>query len=353
MENKKFALLCFALVLPALALCGFLFAQDAGIAPIAGGNIFAISEYTPIINIITLGLAMMAFAASLVYMASQALKNPEWEAFAKTEIFQGIISVLIGLLLFAGAVAADAVVGDYVQKTTGVGGMGAFDVTHNYLNRMICVSSATTLKLEGMKMGAQYLAGMKARFYAATYGWGFSFPAFPGFDVIERSIDLILMFITPFTASLFAQQVGLEIVHATALALVLPAGILMRVFAPTRDAGGFLIATAFAFYFILPFSYMINAQVMYKMYQDDFGYPMCSGKENWDRADYVFGAGAVYDSISLQLLPKLKEDFIGAGGFTKHLSYIVMQSVFLPALNMVLVVTFVKAGTKFFSNKLE
>ena len=178
------------------------------------------------------------------------------------------------------------------------------------------------------------------------------------------------MFITPFAASLLVQYLGLQIIHATALTVVLPAGILMRIFPPTRDAGSFLIASALAFYFVFPFCYLINAHVMYYLYEEEFGHEMCSGFES-QASDYLFDSKDFYSSLGAQMLPSVSNDFVnlettpvgspkntplgfvGVGGFTNHLSYVIVQAVFLPAVNMIMVVTFVKAGMKFFSQKLD
>ncbi|MFH1306776.1 MAG: hypothetical protein ABIH83_03955 [Candidatus Micrarchaeota archaeon] len=320
-----------------------------------GGDLFQGegAGYGPLINMIAISIAILVFISSLVYMASQVFKNPEWEAFAKTELYQALVSVLWGVFIFAGAIAVDGMITQYTSNLpTGYGGGNMFDIDHAYLQRIICVSTATTVKIEGMKTIAQYMAGMKSRFYAAQYGWGMSFPTFPGFDVIERALDLILMFISPFTASLIVQSLGLQIIHATALTLVLPAGILMRIFPPTRDAGSFLMASAIAFYFIFPFVYLINAHVMYQMYSDEFGYEMCSGREQ-ETAGGIYKMDSFYDSLSAQMLPSMTEDVVGTGGFTKHLSYIAFQAVFLPAMTMIMVVTFVKSAMKFFSQKME
>lgn len=344
MQKNKFKLGFGLPILLALAFASIMWA-DASIPNIDGGNMLAAPDYAPVAGMIGIGLALMVFVVSLVYMAASVFKNPEWEAFAKTELYQILIGVVLGVFVFAGAFAIDGAVRSVAQADP-------FEISGAYLQNVVCVSSATTLKLEGLKMASQYLAGMKSRFYAAAAGWGFSFPTFPGFDVIERAVDLILIFISPFTASLIVQGAGLEIVHATALTIVLPAGILLRVFPPTRDAGSFLIASAIAFYFILPAMYVINAQVMGQLYYEEFGYAMCSGGESTGN-EYIFSKGSFYDNLSFQMIPKIKEDMIGTGGFTASLSYVAFQAVFLPALDMIMVVTFVTAGMKFFSQKME
>lgn len=362
----------FVCALSALILMGVLFSQ---IPQVEQNDLFSQAGtdrgYGPLVNTMIIAFALMVFAVSLVYMASKTFAMAEWEAFSKTEIYHLVIGILAGIMILAGAVVIDGITNEYVSTldVAEMGGTTLFDVGGSYLQDTICLSTSVTLKLEGMKMAAQYLAGMKSRFYASASGWGFSFPTFPGFDVIERAIDMILMFITPFSASLLVQEVGLQIIHATALTIVMPAGILMRIFPPTRDAGSFLIASALAFYFVFPFCYLINAHVMQYLYYEEFRDYMCRAEESklnggWNR-DF-------YSSLSAQLLPDINKDFLSTGtrgvnvgwggvspaaakpsGFTAHLSYVIVQAVFLPAINMIMVVTFVKAGVKFFSQKFE
>ncbi|MFA5108322.1 MAG: hypothetical protein WC492_02190 [Candidatus Micrarchaeia archaeon] len=341
------ALAIFAIAIVLAMLMPFVFAQNpgAGIPNLGDENFLSAPDYQSLSNMTILCIAAVIFIASLVHMISKSVKNAEWETYANSELYQVTISILIGILIFSSAVVVDKIVTDHW-------GASSFDLANNYLQKVTCITSATTIKLEGVKIGVQYLAGMKSRFYAAAAGWGFSFPTFPGFDVIDRAIDLIVMFITPFAASIMVQQMGLQLIHASAMTLILPAGIIMRVFSPTRDAGSFLMATAFALYFVMPFAFVMNAQIMTQLYVEEYGCDMCSGMES-STTDYLFTSGSFYNSLSVQMLPSIKEDFIGNDGMTKTLSYIAFQAVFLPAMNMILVVTFIKAGMKFFSQKWD
>jgi hypothetical protein len=304
--------------------------------------------YTSLVSSMIIALAIMTFAISLIYMASGFFDKQDWRMQMKEEVYQLLMSVLWAVFIFSVAVVVDNLVTMHAVEIAGFGGPGAnsFTIAENYLDKITCVSSMTTLKLEGLKMGAQYLAGMRSRYYASA--WGFSMPTFPGFEVIERGIETTQILITPFTASLFVQIIGLQIVHATAFTVILPAGLLLRIFPMTRDAGSFLMAAAFAFYFILPFTYLINAAIMTQLYQNEFGYAMCTGGDEVD-SKYFVQKGDFFDSLFVQMLPKFNEDFFS---FPSHLSYVAFQAVFLPSMNMVLVVTFIRATLKFFSQKM-
>ena len=316
---------------------------QAGFPAVPGNNLFsATASYGSLIGLLTVGLAALSFIVAVLYMVASLMRQPEWEALLKTELYQIVISVVVGVFIFAAAAVADG------ASSRLVGGGSLFDPAQAYLGRVICLSSATTVKLEGLKVGAQFLAGMKSAYYAGA--WGQQVPTFPGFEVIERAFDLVQTLIMPFASSLFVQSLGLQVIQGTALAFLLPVGVLLRIAPVTREAGSFLIAAAFGLYFILPFTYVIDAQVMGQLYEQQFGYAMCSGAGG--SGDYFIGSGQLYDSMAAQLLPHLKEDVIGTNGFTTQLSYVALQAVFLPALGMVLVVSFIRSATKFFSQKL-
>ncbi|MDE1798223.1 MAG: hypothetical protein KGH63_02350 [Candidatus Micrarchaeota archaeon] len=339
--------LAIGVSLSVLAVMTLLSAQTPGFPSVPGNNLFSAggsgSPYGSLIGLLTVGLAALSFAVAVLYMVANLLRQPEWEALLKTELYQIGVSVLWGVFILGAAVVADG----FASRIAG--GHNLFDPAQAYLSRVICLSSATTIKLEGLKVGAQYLAAMKSVFYAGA--WGQVVPTFPGFEVIERAFDLIQTLIMPFASSLFVQSLGLQIIQGTALLFLLPVGVLLRIAPVTREAGSFLIAAAFGLYFILPLTYIIDAQVMDQLYYGQFGHAMCSGSGG--AGAYYVGSGQMYDSMAAQLLPNLKEDIIGNNGFTTQLSYVALQAVFLPALGMVLVVSFIRSATKFFSQKLE
>jgi len=53
------------------------------------------------------------------------------------------------------------------------------------------------------------------------------------------------------------QRALLKFFAVSALVVFLPMGVVLRIFPPTRGAGGVLIAIAFSFFFIFPFTYLI------------------------------------------------------------------------------------------------
>ena len=324
-----------------LLLSSTVFSQDASIPRPDGLSIFnAQSTYGPLVQLLIVGMVALSGVAALIIMASRVFKSAEWETMGKNELYQIFTVLLWGLFLLGAAVAVD-------QITTAYAGGTMFDAAQSYLSRVICLSSSESIKLEGMKMTFQFISGMRSKHYAAA--WGFSYPTFPGFEVLERATDLVQMFIIPFASSLYVQSLGLEIIHGAAIVFLLPAGLLLRLFPPTREAGGFMIASAFALYFVLPFTYLIFKETMEPLYIAEYGVPMCSNSISESSAN-ISRPGSLVDSLALSLWPSLSNDLLE---LPKTLSYVALQAVFLPALAMIIVVTFIRTTVRFFGQGMS
>ncbi len=324
-----------------LSLSSPLFAQGGAIPQPPGLSIFnAQSTYGPLIQILLVGMVALSGFGALVIMLSRVFKSADWETQGKTELYQVFTALIWGLFILAFAVSVDQITTTFAHGTT-------FDAAQSYLGRVICLSSSASIKLEGYKMSFQFVSGMRSKHYAAA--WGFSYPTFPGFEVLERAADLVQMFIIPFASSLYVQSIGLEIIHGTALVFLMPAGLLLRLFPPTREAGGFMLASAFALYFVLPFTYLIFKETMEPLYVMEYGVPMCSNSVA-DSSANLSRPGALVDSLALSLWPSLSRDLLQ---LPKTLSYVALQAVFLPALAMILVVTFIRTTVRFFGQGMN
>jgi hypothetical protein len=85
-----------------------------------------------------------------------------------------------------------------------------------------------------------------------------------GLAIYQRFLNT---FITPFAEladftagairAISLQRALLKFFAVSALMVFLPLGVVLRIFPPTRGAGGMLIAIAFSFFFIFPFTYLI------------------------------------------------------------------------------------------------
>ncbi len=298
-------------------------------------------------------LAAIILILSLIFMFAQLFRRPEWEGQVKMELYQIVVSVILftSVYALAGSMCEFAVAFN--------NGQDYFTTAQNYLNLLIYrITIPELVKLETLATTLQYSANMISKYGAGA--WGYQFPLFPGAGIMEAAINFVTFVITPFTASLMIQVLILQAIQGIALTILLPAGILLRVFAPTRDAGSFLIAAAFAFYVIYPMTYVMHASVVGYIVEKNSG---LSWKNDFNK--YLSGTdvnGVKLSGAAPQASQQELTDMISSGTMMdfdmlfrplESLSYTILAAIFLPALSMIITTTFIKTTTKFLSQKLD
>jgi len=285
------------------------------------------------------GAATMILLLALFYMAAQFFKKPEYEAFVTIETYQLAISLLIFALIFGTACFAS----DMSKAFVG-GGYDAFGIANNYMQYIwkdIALDSVE--KFQALALLSQWASSVTMRFGASV--WGVSIPVFPAMAVVERTIEFLLMLVSPFTASIIVQQVILQVIKGTMLPFVLPMGVVLRMFPPTRDAGAFFISTALAFQVIFPFTYVMHAQIVRGiLIPDAYGSSVTynsvmAGNGSGYLVDYISDYG-IFNIQNMLWYPLL------------GISFLLLQAVFLPALSITLTVAFIKGFNKFMTQKL-
>lgn len=286
--------------------------------------------------IVFTSFALMVFMLALFYMAANFFRKSEYESYVSIEMHQLLVSLLIFITIFGATCFASGLSDRFA-------GDDSFGIAREYLNTISNkVALPEIIRLEKQKIGAQIMGSLSMRWGLAI--WGTTMPTFPAFVLVERVIEFLLMLMTPFVASLMVQQVGLEIIRATAIPFVLPAGVVLRIFPPTRDAGAFLIVASIAFGIIFPFTYVMHSAIVYRMLQFDAGSTESAQSllgTTYPNLIYSVNEGGMWDADGGLLSPM------------RTLSYLLLQAVFLPALSMSLTIAFIKGTLKFMSQKFD
>ena len=290
-------------------------------------------------SIVGTGVATMVLLLVLFYMAAQFFKKPEYEAFVSIEVYQLMVSLIIFLSIFGTSCFADEIV-----KSVVGGGRDAFGVGTSYLQYVtndIALSSVE--KLQTLLLLSQWGSSVTMRFGASV--WGVSIPVFPAFAVIERTVEFLLMLVSPFMSSLIVQQVGLQIIRGAMMPFVLPMGVVLRIFPPTRDAGSFFISTAIAFQIVFPFTYVMHDAIVKKVlipaaYADQATFDQTLRAYNTPSLVSYISEYGLFDIDDMFFRPLL------------GLSFLLLQAVFLPAISITLTVAFIKGFNKFITQKM-
>ena len=283
-------------------------------------------DYLSWVPLMGMLLVMSYLIVALAYMMSQFFRRPDWAVWAKTQLWQTISAcILVGILL--------SLVTTTCLISENIAGGDPFVIADRYLhntiwNRMVpAVDNLFRLSFKAQKLSA-FTIGL------VSCSMGVCWQPFAGAGTLSYNFETMAALITPFGASLLFQKLFLFFARDIAFTIILPIGLILKVFPFTRQAGAFMIAAALAFYAVFPLTYVFNQMIMKEVTQD----PLVAG---WCSSDIVgFGGGAAgLGTATCQSLSTLGQ--------------VLPQAVFLPALNMVIVISFLQSVAKILARDYE
>jgi hypothetical protein len=315
---------------------------------------------------------MMLFAIMLLtYLVAKIFKVPEWEAYLSVELSNLISSYLIlffvvGVFLVGDGIAIS--MGNYNSAPEAALYLLKNNVAPDVLRGMFDVfkiqACSSMLSTFARRMGEYVLTN--------------AYKLFPGSDTFVSISNVVGYGLVAVYGSISAQITLMAIVEATMKVFFLPAGLVLRFFPPTREAGSFLIAFAIGFQVIFPLCYIINFAVISDMQLPKYDTPqlligMVCGPVNWAGAGWIFNPNNFIFTNSFwkylniqnqvgsisQLLNKLvSEGTLNALVMAQFLpimqllSRLTLPALFIPALSMVITIAFINSTTKFLIAKV-
>ncbi len=197
---------------------------------------------------------------ALFYMIARVMQRPDWEGRAKVEFARLVISLLmiIGIIGFAALL--------YETTSLMVGeGEDPFSVGRAYLARF-AIGSVYEDSIP-LNINILWDSAVKARVEstlitpAPSCMAGTCYTEKAGSVYIANNLEMMANVIIPFSASLVMQILALDFIKRYFLALLLPAGFILKILPTTRDAGAYLISLSLAFYFVYPMVYVLGAKI--------------------------------------------------------------------------------------------
>ena len=277
-------------------------------------------EEIPFQSLLAPASLFAVFLSALVYMLSKFLESPKLELFAKEELAQVIISFVFLLCLGAIFLASCSLV---VMVT----GASPQNKINNYITYLLNTGDNMIVTLLSNSYNNQLIASKYI--YRGTPFAGGSGRA-PSADrktyssIQEINFDLLL----PAMVSLKLQQWLLAVVWSMSISWVLPLGIILRLFPPTRGASDYLLAMAFGLYIVIPLTYVVNASVMSG---NTFG--------SWSESGSALITTPKVPIASIGTSPNTLVDF-------GRLAYIYPQAVFFPNISIIIFIAAVNAMAK-------
>ncbi|MFH0737851.1 MAG: hypothetical protein V1827_04290 [Candidatus Micrarchaeota archaeon] len=320
-------------------------------------------------GIMTTVVFFIAVFILITYLVAKILKVPEWEAYLNIEfgsLFNSFLMMLfvLGLFTFGSIVAMAYTNGQYqtppqaaiaYMQTTVVD--SALKATVDVYKIQACTSVLSTFT---KRIGEAVLT--------QTY------KVFPGLDTFVSITNVLTFSLLSLYSTAKAQVMLLYLVDAFVSPLILPAGIILRFFPPTRDAGAFLVAVAIGFYVVFPASYLLNAKIFDEVGMKPYNLPserpvalitsIC-GPFKYGVAGYLFNpanfifssfpGGQVIGGVLSRVISEGLLNALSMAEFVpimKHIGNLSLLTLFMPALSMMLTIAFINSLTKFIVTKV-
>jgi len=248
------------------------------------------------------------------------------EVWIKDEAYQILISLIIIILLIM-------VLSMICNVFITLAGSDPFLIAHSYLNSLIW-DKTLNLATNAFQYSVvcQLLAAFRLQIGPGSLGVGYNPNA--GARALSMCFDFIYAFFAGISASLMIQDMALSVIQAFAFRIMLPIGIIFRIFPFLRKAGGFLIALALGLYIVFPLCFVMNKMIV----------------------------DSVLSTITLPVLETLVEPFvttiispfmpfalIGLYDLMRQAAELIPQALFLPTLNLVITFTFIKNAARILS----
>lgn len=302
------------------------------------------------LEVIAVTVVGLAAYIAVLYMLSKILGRPQLTAYANLELNQLILSIIILVLAFFAAEFAT------VFATSISGDEGTpIDISVNLLTKVMNKGILPTyFELARTEVALSYFNGIEYRFGPGVWNW--TVKVVPGIEPLLSIVRMLIFTYTALYGTISVQIVVFRFIDALMYAYFLPAGIVLRFFPPTRDAGVFLIVLAIGFQCFFPMLYAINSHALDEMWN------LHGWSDKYDPSveDLSYQEGIrssveyilTYANAAFSVLPIFQPfSFIAFVPLLDQVASISLVALFLPAFSMGLTVAFVNATTKYLTGK--
>lgn len=347
----KRCLFAFALL---LMFSSFAFAQWADTVSSAVENEWIHGNWQ---TLSVLALFISFFIVVLAYMVSIIIGSSDLKKWAKSEMLQVAASaaLVLGLIIFVNillanassivvAIASPAVMTvppgltdptdtlTYIEAPSGAQLSSPFILAHYYLNVQInCAKKYyrtifwTNLVLEPIEKGVLPTGGMEE-----VSGWAVSGIA-GMLHWIEHQLTFVLI------ADYFQRHL-LLFIEDNMFTIILPIGILLRVFPYTRGAGGVVIAVAIGTFLVFPVMYAVLLSLLP---------PSFCSSSSVDVVRYEAN-DPVAIALSTMFLSTQVPDVVSfINGILLDIHMIFISTFVFPVINLMITLTFIRSTMQF------
>lgn len=315
--------------------------------------------FTIAIYVISIMIAVSGISLGIGY----ALNEKRFKEFGKEELYQCIINgALIGgmIALFS----SGGIVSNMISSVTLVNGTSlncsaviaqnpAICLSYDYLagtgdyafmgvqhQSIFSMSTSMITGLFGLDAILGIIAAIKINLVIVTLS--FNYVIAP----IINEIQYLIKILSTIAISSLVQASVLVFIAIGTLSLILPVGLILRSFYPTRKLGGFLVAISIGLYVVLPLSYVFNIMLV-----NSYSAAMTSpniGQITLNASDVqnsLFAFGSITNSSKLTSISSGISGLVSsfAGGVSgaindllSAVSYFIVYTFVLPAFSLII-----------------
>lgn len=235
---------------------------------------FGVYGFSIAVYVISITVAI----SGLLIGAGYAINDRKLKETGKNELLQSMINgILVGslLLLFS----SNGIISSIIRSLTLANGTTITCSSFLSNNTAICLSydylvsptpytfmgsthysilstvTGLLVSLFSLNVLLGIIASTKINLLIISFSFG------SALNPIQYEIQYLIKVLSTVAISATVQASVLMFVAISALSVILPLGLILRTFYPTRKLGGFLIASAIGLYVVLPLSYVFNATI--------------------------------------------------------------------------------------------
>lgn len=203
-------------------------------------------------------IGIMISVISLAFMFASFAKKPEWEAWAKVELYELAWGIILLIVIYGIYNTASIIANAYF-------GTNILNYSETRLSDVVKDRLLPAfIQLTYLDHNVIFWSQFRHRFGPSV--WGMTYKVYPGLEIYSQPVRILEFGYMAAFASLSVQIVLFHILDVITDVLI-AAGLLLRFFPPTRSSGNLLIALSFSFKVIFPLMYILSFQALDEIYK--------------------------------------------------------------------------------------
>lgn len=322
------------------------------------------------LNIAIAIITIMLIISGIILGLGYSFDDRRLKEIGKNEIYQAIInSILVGsfLILFVsqglitqlvnsltlGSVSNSSNFSCPAYMTSNLAlcfaynylvGPQSYTYQGNTYNSLLITITGLLVALAGLNVILGIIGSISVNLVVVSFSFSSAISPF------LNQIQYIIGILTALSIGVVVQSAIITFIALTATTIILPLGLILRTFSPTRKLGGFFIAVSVGTYIVLPLSYLLNVSLI-NAYTTNFDtrsinqLTVNASSVEWQITSanlHSVQALSLFSSVSNALSDLLNQLNTLFNSLIYFLSALIVQVFILPAFSLIITAVSIK-----------